>query len=202
MKNRRPCGTCSGCCRNCPYLKKKTEKIAGSKPNIFVQPLLVPAMAEIVPEPVPVPFSLPEPADGKTAIVPETPPDSFDKSPSEPALADFLALHPEKGSLRVQTFRGPQALPVEGVHVTVSRDFDGKPYIFYEGDTDMSGIIDQIVLPAAGKDTSLKPDLPQPSATYRLRAEHPAYSPLETTVDIYENVKTIQLLQLALRMEE
>ena len=119
---------------------------------------------------------------------------------AETPLQAFLRINPDRGVLRIQAFRGPQSIPVEGVHVTVSRDFDdGSSHIFYEGDTDESGLIDPITLPAPDRSQSLSPGDANPSATYTVRAEHPDFQPVEATVDLYQGIKTVQPIQLRLK---
>lgn len=75
----------------------------------------------------------------------------------EPELNEFLAENPDQGILRIQAFRGNQAIPVENVHVVISRPMDGGNHIFFEGDTDSSGLIDPIPLPGANREQSLHP---------------------------------------------
>lgn len=115
-------------------------------------------------------------------------------------LDAFLRANPKRGILRIQAFRGPQSVPVEGGRVTVSRSFDdGSSHIFYEGTTDRSGIIDPISLPAPELAQSLSPGDAHPSATYTVRAEYPGLEPVEATVDLYPGIKTVQPLQLQVK---
>ena len=120
----------------------------------------------------------------------------------EPAgLSEFLSENPEHGILRIQAFRGDQAIPLPNVHITVYKELDGQTHTFFEGDTDESGLIDGIRLPAPARSGSTHPGASDPYATYRLAAEHPQFQPLNTTVDIFQNIKTVQPVQLQLRTE-
>ena len=118
------------------------------------------------------------------------------QEPGKMSLEQFLRENPDQGILRIQAFRGPQSIPVEGVKVTVSRQLDGGEHVFFAGTTDNSGLIDPIVLPAPARSQSLRPDDANPSATYTVRAEHPQFQPQEITVNLYQGIKTVQPLQL------
>ena len=119
---------------------------------------------------------------------------------SQSPLDAFLRANPDRGVLRIQAFRGPQSVPVQGVQVTVSRSFDdGSRHVFYEGTTDESGLIDPIILPAPDRSQSLTPGIANPSATYTVRAEFPGLEPVEATVDLYRGIKTVQPIQLQVK---
>ena len=134
--------------------------------------------------------------DGAAAIG-DTRPDAAEDA----TLSSFLQANPDEGTLRVQVFRGDQSIPVENVRVVISRRLGGQDHVFFQGSTNASGIIDPIVLPVPSRTLSLRPGEPHPYATYDLRAAHPQFQPLETTVDVYQGVKTVQPIQLRLRME-
>lgn len=128
-------------------------------------------------------------------------------APAEPssgnaALDDFLRANPKQGVLRVQAFRGNQAIPVAGVDVQVSRKLgDGTEYVFYTGTTDESGLMDAITLPAPDLSQSVQPDELYPDASYQLTAVHPEFVPVTVSVDIFPGIKTVQPVQLQLREE-
>ncbi|MFI3313793.1 MAG: hypothetical protein R3Y62_07885 [Eubacteriales bacterium] len=120
---------------------------------------------------------------------------------SKTDLETFLENHPRAGTLRIQAFRGNQVMPVPGVDVTVSRDFDGKTKVFFRGKTNESGIIDPILLPGAKPGETLAPEGAQSTATYSMTATHPDYETLVTVVDIFQDIKTVQPVALHLNME-
>ena len=122
----------------------------------------------------------------------------LDDTMADAALMEFKKDNPEKGTLRVQAFRGNKVLPVANVYVKVSKVLDGKPYVFFEGETDASGIIDPIILPAPPKAFSLDPSSERKAATYLLQAEHPQFLPIEKEVCIYPDIKSIQQLLMNL----
>lgn len=116
------------------------------------------------------------------------------------ALEGFLAQHPDQGILRIQAFRGEQTLPLIGVRILVSKELVDGEHLFFEGETDESGVIDPIVLPAPPRGGSQFPGGRDPYVTYRLVASSPDFVPLDTVVNIFPGVKTVQPIQL--RLEE
>ncbi len=117
----------------------------------------------------------------------------------ETPLEAFERDNPGQGTLRIQAFRGPQTLPVEGVQVVVSHTFaDGTSHIYFTGVTDESGLIDSISLPAPALSQSLHPGDAHPSAVYTVRSKADGFVPMENTVDIFQGIKTVQPLQLRL----
>lgn len=208
-------GLYPGCCRDCPKLRgvslqQPTQPPppvtrSNSMPSIFPTAYIPPAPPRSI-QAVPVMASIPEdemqPSGGKVAVAPSSTAEPETTQPgSRPELEAFLAQNPEKGYLRVQAFRGQQVLPVQGVHVVISRMFDDQQYVFFEGNTDQSGIIEGVTLPAPPRNRSLEPGDPLPSATYDLLATYPQYQDLRTNVDIYQNVKTTQMIQMLLKLE-
>lgn len=203
---------CGGGCKNCP--RRRECAMAGSAaavPVLAEQPLTpmagsgaaapMPAIPKDNP-PAAAPTEIPwEPVPANLPVVRLPAVLTSDTMDAYPELTAFLQENHQRGVLRLQAFRGQQSIPMEGVRVSVSRPMDERLFLFFEGRTDASGIIDSIVLPAPPRGQSLSPGQPDPSATYRLHAELPQYLPLDTTVDIYEGVKTVQPIQLRLRME-
>lgn len=128
----------------------------------------------------------------------DTPEDTVPSAPNS-VMDEYLERYCEQGILRVQAFRGQQAIPVEGVHVTVRCPIGGDQMIFFQGETDSSGIIDPILLPAPKPETSLSPGQDDPCSEYEIIAEHPDFETLTTTVMVFPGVKTIQPLQMRLK---
>ena len=59
----------------------------------------------------------------------------------------FKQDNPGFGYLRVRAFSASEALPVSGVKVEISTDYQSNHIIFYQGETDESGLIEKIPLP-------------------------------------------------------
>lgn len=121
-----------------------------------------------------------------------------------PAVPDsemdaYLEKNCEQGVLRVQAFQGRQAIPIEGVAVTVRCPIGGDQMIFFQGQTDSSGVIDPILLPAPKPETSLSPGQDGPCSEYEVVAEHPSFDTLTTHIMVFPGIKTIQPLQMRLK---
>ena len=66
-------------------------------------------------------------------------------------------------------------------------------HIFFEGDTDESGIIDGIILPAPARSSSENPFQPHPFTIYDIHVQNPLYLPQDLRYGaIFEGVKSIQ----------
>lgn len=144
--------------------------------------------------------------DGNELVLPEagenetgSGSDRFNDSVVYETYDDFITDNSRIGKLKIQAYRGEQSFPVEGVKVRVSRDIGDTEYIFFDGMTDANGIIDNIELPAPPRSNSLEYELPDKTASYYMTAEASPYITLRKLVDIYEQVKTIQPLEMILK---
>lgn len=61
---------------------------------------------------------------------------------------EYLKQNPGKGMLKIRAYGASEAIPVKGLKIIVNGDINGKKVVFYEGYTDESGSINNIVLPA------------------------------------------------------
>ena len=61
---------------------------------------------------------------------------------------EFMGDNAGKGNLRIRAFVANEALPIEGLRVIVSTTLDNVKIVFFEGETDVSGMIETISLPA------------------------------------------------------
>ena len=59
----------------------------------------------------------------------------------------FLNDNPGKGNLRIRAYVANEALPIEGLKISVSTIRDNVKIVFFEGSTDNSGMIETISLP-------------------------------------------------------
>lgn len=110
--------------------------------------------------------------------------------------AAFRAYNTQSGFLRVQAFAGPQTIPVAGAQVLVTRDFTDGTRRFASGQTDQSGVLDGIVLPAPDGELAQTPGNTVPYALYDIRVSHPDYrTEIYKQVPIFESVKSIQPVQ-------
>ena len=118
---------------------------------------------------------------------------------SETDFEDFIRENSGKGSVRIQAFRGEQAFPVSGVLIRISRKIGDVDYIFFEGETDESGIVDGIELPAPPRDNSTEYGRPDKTAVYLLTAKKNGFDTTERLIELYDDIKTIQPLKMMQR---
>ena len=100
---------------------------------------------------------------------------------------EFIMNNPSFGYLTIKASSASEAIPVSGLKIEVSSD----NIIFFNGETDKSGLIENIKLPAP-VNVSNNLDIPK-RQEYLIKA---IYEPdniyLEYKVNIYENLTVIQ----------
>ena len=81
---------------------------------------------------------------------------------------NFMTNNPDSSYLKIQASRANSAMPVEGVEIVISHIIDEYKVIFFDGETNESGIIENISLPVPKKDNN---DMNIPlSTTYNIEA--------------------------------
>ena len=60
---------------------------------------------------------------------------------------NFIKVNPSNGCLNIRASSANYAVPIDNVKIIVSKIIDNYNIIFYEGLTDESGMINQIILP-------------------------------------------------------
>ncbi|MCM1544530.1 MAG: hypothetical protein NC110_04440 [Ruminococcus sp.] len=99
------------------------------------------------------------------------------------------------GSLRVQVFAAEQVYPIAAASVTVNEG--GTDKNFFQGYTDTSGIVDDIILPSPNPNASQLPSNVIPYAQYDIFVEHPRFIKNQFLgVPVFPNIKSIQAVQL------
>ena len=108
---------------------------------------------------------------------------------------NYLRNNPSQGFLKIRAYAASQALPITNLKIVVSKMIDNNKVIFFEGNTNESGIIDRITLPAPRLNQN-NLDAPS-SATYEITA---TYNEGNLTniyrVNIYENIYVIQTISV------
>lgn len=102
---------------------------------------------------------------------------------------NFLKEYPSRGGLRVRAYAASGAIPISGLKVEISTMFNGDKIIFFEGETDESGLIERVSLPTPELSTD---NLESPlKKTYDILT---TYENVDTTykVDMYEGVCVLQ----------
>ncbi len=109
------------------------------------------------------------------------------------AYKNFIDTNQSVGYLKIRAYGASQALPIGNLKIVVSKIIDNNNIIFFEGNTNESGVIEKIILPAPKQNTD---DLTKPlSTTYEIKAY---YQEKEISniyqVNIYENIYVIQTI--------
>lgn len=103
----------------------------------------------------------------------------------------FINDYPVNGYLKIRAYSASGAIPVRGLKIVVSTNYQDNKIIFYDGITDTSGVIEKITLPApkldAGNENVPNKKVYDISATYP-----PNLLNLNYQVNIYEDVFVIQ----------
>lgn len=134
-------------------------------------------VAEIYPQPVTVP-------QGET--------------PFREEYEEYIRSYPGRGTLKVQISVARGAFPLKNVLVDVSQIYNGVRYSLYNDVTDISGIVDNMVLPARSIESTLNFDSARlPEAKYLVTVFHPDFRELtDCAVVIHDKTETILPISL------
>ena len=107
----------------------------------------------------------------------------------------FLKDNSSVGYLKIRAYAASEAIPIMGLKVIVSKEIDNKDIVFFEGDTDESGVIEKITLPAPPLKLN---NLTAPDkATYKITAIYDQDNFKEIfNVNIYEEIWVMQNIVL------
>ena len=106
-----------------------------------------------------------------------------EKLKSDQQYQSFLNENPGRGTLKIRATSASEAMPVGNVLITVSKEIGSNIVVFFEGETDESGMINGIVLPTPVR-VSSDEEVPE-FTTYKLRAIY--------TADKFDRVYDISL---------
>ena len=104
---------------------------------------------------------------------------------------EFLKNNPSEGYLRIRAYAANGAVPIEGLKIIVSTKINQNNFIFFEGSTNESGVIEKIVLPAPKINAN---NLEAPNKlTYEIKASY-LNNDIQKVyrVNIYENIYVVQ----------
>ena len=114
-----------------------------------------------------------------------------------PTQENFMQQNPESGFLRVQVFAANQAFPVPNATVVVSKHFPTGDCVFFKTQTDASGIMSRITLPAPDRLLADAPSAMQPYATYDILVTHPLFTEVHLLdVAVFDSVETVQNVEM------
>ena len=107
----------------------------------------------------------------------------------------FIAANPSQGFLKIRAYTASEALPISNMNIVVSKVIDNNKIIFYEGKTNLSGVIEKITLPAPKLNQN---NLDAPSSiTYDILTTYLEDNFTETyKVNIYENIYVVQTVNV------
>ena len=113
---------------------------------------------------------------------------------------DFIEKNPKYGSLSIRAYAANQAIPISGLEIAVSSNIGDKKVIFFEGTTNSSGTIENILLPAPALNPS---NLVAPiGTTYEILATYiPDNINAKYKVKVYDNIGVIQNISIVPNMK-
>lgn len=102
------------------------------------------------------------------------------------------------GLLRVEVFTGTYGAPIEGAHVTVTKNADGGSTLLRMMETDRSGSTETIELEAPPASISEQPgSIGKPFSEYNIRIEYPGYFIIENiNVPIFSGQTALQRVSM------
>lgn len=107
----------------------------------------------------------------------------------------FILDNPDVGYLKVQAFTAYGAIPIENVKVIVYKDIGNYRVIFFEGNTDSSGIISDIMLPAP--ETITDPNATPAYTIYNMIAIHSEYEAIKNySIGMFGDVRVLQYVKM------
>ena len=115
------------------------------------------------------------------------------ETPFREEYEEYIQAYPGRGTLKVQSSVARGAYPMKNVLVDVSQIYNGVRYSLYNDVTDISGIVENIVLPARSIESTLNFDAAQiPEAEYLVTVFHPDFKELvDCAVVIHDKIETI-----------
>ena len=119
-------------------------------------------------------------------------------SPYKPEYDEYVRLYTGRGTLKVQLSVARGAYPIRNAEVDVAQIYNGVRYLLYSDVTDISGIADNMALPARDLSASLNFEEGQlPEAEYIVSIYHPDFEPVnECRVVIHDKSSTILPISL------
>ena len=120
------------------------------------------------------------------------------ESPFREEYEEYVRTYPGRGSLKVQISVARGAYPMKNVLVDISQIYNGVRYSLYNDVTDISGIVENIVLPARSIESTLNFDAARiPEAEYLVTVFHPDFEELtDCAVVIHDKTETILPISL------
>lgn len=121
---------------------------------------------------------------------------SLEQFKTIPEYQEFIKENPETGLLKVQAFTADQAIPLPNTKVFITKQIGDNDVLFFSGETNSSGIIDQIELPAPNGEYNIESFEAPKYTTYKLIASNDQYKMVkEYEVAMFGNVRVLQYVK-------
>lgn len=120
---------------------------------------------------------------------------------NNPQFQRFVKIYSGIGGLKIRAYGANEAIPISGLKVIVSTIYENDKFIFYDGYTDSSGMINKIELPAPISDPD---DLVIPSSiTYSIDVIYePDNSERIFNINLYNGVCVLQNIGIIPEVKE
>lgn len=102
---------------------------------------------------------------------------------------EFINNNPKEGYLNIRAYAANSAIPITDLEVKVSRIIDNQKIIFFDGKTDQSGLISNIVLPTPA--VNANDEVVPLSSQYEVSARYNGDN-LVFKVVMYEGISVLQ----------
>ena len=108
---------------------------------------------------------------------------------------EFIRNNPGKANLKIRAFTASEALPLVGIHIVVRTMVGEDEFIFFDGETDSSGMVDTLSLPTP---SMISDNLEVPSSIlYEIVAESKSMNMNRLyQVRMYDGICVIQNVEL------
>lgn len=124
---------------------------------------------------------------------------TFEEFKNLPVYQTFIKENPSTGILKVQVFTADQAIPLPDTQIYITKQIGDYNVLFFQGMTDSSGVIDNIVLPAPSGDFNLEDFIPPNYTTYELVASNEKLKEIrQYQISMFGDVKVLQYIKMHL----
>ena len=109
----------------------------------------------------------------------------------------FIEENPSTGVLKVQVFTADQAIPIANAEVFITKKIGDNDVLFFSGQSDSSGIVDNIILPAPKAEINLDTFEVPKYTTYNLVVSSDEYKKIKQyNISMYGDVKVLQYVKI------
>lgn len=128
---------------------------------------------------------------------------TYDEFKKTDLYNQFIKDNPDFGTIKIECFGAYKAMPIEGTQIVITKDIGNYRVVFFEGKTNSSGIIDNIVLPAP-KEEKVASYFEQPKYTlYNLTAINDKFEQIKQfNIGMFGGTKVIQYIKMIPKLSE